>query len=749
LSKLLAVCGYSALTLIITYPLAVHIGTRVPHDLGDPILSTIILWWNAHQTPLTTAWWNGPFFWPASSTLALSDHRLGESLLASPLQWAGLGTLTAYNITLLATFPACALAAHWLAHTLTGRHDAATVAGLAYGFSPYRFAHIEHLELLAAFGMPIALVALHRYMRERRPAWLIVLSGALFLQALLCSYYVLFFVVMLGLWIVWFARWRDAPAVAAIGAACAIAAVAVSPIAFHYLGVHKQYGLARGINDIVTLSADVTSVVTAPPLSALWGRTSVLNDPERQLFPGLTVLLLVAVATVAALVSRPHATGRRGMTSLLAISLVFGLVAASAIWLGPWRIGRLSVGTWFKPFSLAFYALAAALLVSPPVRAAYRRQSAFAFYVLAAVLLFVFSWGPKPQFLHQQFLYESPYAWLMQLSVFREGVRVPARFAMPAILALSTAAALAYARLAPRGPRGLILAGLVSLAIVADSWIVPLQMFAPPERWPDAIGRLGATASVELPLGDTMRDIAAMYRGMAAGLPIANGNSGYAPPHYRALTLALASNDDTALEPLAARGPIVAVVDRTAPQSDERLAWLRASPIAVEAGSSGEFTWFVVKPVARPERRCSSETVPIVAARDWWGPMSVAPLVDRANETFWISGDGQQKGDLLEVDFGRVAQPCAVRLGLGARPHWYPNSLSVAASTDALAWTTVLNRKMGGDAVQGALDAPLDVKLDLALGRVSARYLRLRLEADRPEAPWIVTELTVAASRPE
>src|SRR5262249_54153825 len=157
----------------------------------------------------------------------------------------------------------CALAAHWLAYTLTGRHDASTVAGLAYGFNPYRFAHIEHLELLAAFGMPIALVALHRFLRDRRPRWLALFAAALWLQALLCSYYVLFFIVLLALWILWFMRWRDARDVARLGAACAVAAAAVLPIAWRYLAVHKTYGFVRGINDIIALSADVTSAVTA------------------------------------------------------------------------------------------------------------------------------------------------------------------------------------------------------------------------------------------------------------------------------------------------------------------------------------------------------------------------------------------------------------------------------------------------------------------------------------------------------
>ena len=50
--------GYTLLALIITHPLIWHLSTHVPHDVGDPLLSTYILWWNAHHVPLTAEWWH-------------------------------------------------------------------------------------------------------------------------------------------------------------------------------------------------------------------------------------------------------------------------------------------------------------------------------------------------------------------------------------------------------------------------------------------------------------------------------------------------------------------------------------------------------------------------------------------------------------------------------------------------------------------------------------------------------------------
>jgi hypothetical protein len=204
-----AFAAYSALAVVVTFPLILNLSSRLPKDLGDPLLVSSILWWNAHVMPLTEQWWNGFGFFPATGMMAFSEHFLGAGLIASPLQWLGCSPITAYNLTLLASFPLCGLAAHALALTLTKRHDAAVVCGLAYGFNPNRVAHVEHLELLLAFGMPAALAALHLYADTRRARWLAAFAAALTIQVLFTSYYALFFTVFVGLWILWFMRLRD------------------------------------------------------------------------------------------------------------------------------------------------------------------------------------------------------------------------------------------------------------------------------------------------------------------------------------------------------------------------------------------------------------------------------------------------------------------------------------------------------------------------------------------------------------
>ena len=168
---------YSAFAIVQTWPLVTKLSEVVASDPGDPLLNTWILWWNAHAVPVTTRWWNAPSFFPATGALAFSEVLLGLAPLTTPIQWLGHTPVAAYNVAFLVTFPLSALAAHALAHRLCGRHDAATIAGLVYGFSPYRVAHFPQIQLLTSFWMPLALLGLHEYVSSKKRRWLAILRS--------------------------------------------------------------------------------------------------------------------------------------------------------------------------------------------------------------------------------------------------------------------------------------------------------------------------------------------------------------------------------------------------------------------------------------------------------------------------------------------------------------------------------------------------------------------------------------------
>ena len=109
------------------------------------MLNAWILWWTTKAVPLTAHWWNAPIFYPAAGTLAFSEHLLGQAPIAAPLIALSGSALLGYNVTLIATYIFSALGAHFLGYTLTRRHDAAFVAGVAFAFAPYKLAQIPHI----------------------------------------------------------------------------------------------------------------------------------------------------------------------------------------------------------------------------------------------------------------------------------------------------------------------------------------------------------------------------------------------------------------------------------------------------------------------------------------------------------------------------------------------------------------------------------------------------------------------------
>ena len=107
--------------------------------------------------------------------------------------------------------------------------------------------------------------------------------------------------------------------------------------------------------------------------SRLWGWLNVVDRPESALFPGLALITVLTVGIVLAwsTAARGNMQRLRATRMLLAGAIVFGLVAATPLWLGPWKIDvfgirLLSVRTPHKPFSVAVL-LAVVALRAPPV----------------------------------------------------------------------------------------------------------------------------------------------------------------------------------------------------------------------------------------------------------------------------------------------------------------------------------------------------------------------------------------------
>ena len=249
--------AYVVLAAWYTHPLLPESGTRIAGDPGDPVLNASVLWWNATNVPLTNRWWNAPHFFPARDVVTFTEHLLGVSVLSTPVYALTGNPLTTYNVALFLTWPLSAFAAYLLMLFLTRRQDAAIVAGLAWGFSPYRLSELGHLQSLSAYWLPLVLLGLHRFVAERRAVWLVVFGIAWLMQSLANGYYMVFMPVLIALWIAYFCStpdtWRRTPALVLTWAA---ASVPLVPIILKYVAVHDFYGLQRSLRVYSGFSAD-------------------------------------------------------------------------------------------------------------------------------------------------------------------------------------------------------------------------------------------------------------------------------------------------------------------------------------------------------------------------------------------------------------------------------------------------------------------------------------------------------------
>jgi hypothetical protein len=750
-SHVWALLFYALLTIAYTWPVATGLDHLVPHDLGDPMLSTWTLWWNAQFIPFSDRWWEGLAFYPARDTLTFSDHRVGLGWIASPIIWMGGAPLAAYNLAFLLSFFLSAAAAYGLCYSLTKSAAAALIGGLVFGFNPYRGAHLPHLELLSSYWLPLVLLGLHQWSVTLQGRWLAVTSGALVMQALTSGYYFVFLGVLLALWLIWFTP-RRLPLVdyLRLGAALGVPVLLAAPVFLSYRQAHQALGLSRGIGEIEIYSADLTGLLTTPRLLALWTSPESSWRSEGELWPGaLAIVLIVAGLWAARRVRGADLPrwGRRLRAIGLAVAVVMAGAASIPVLFGPvaYELAglRLSISDSYKPLSIMAIFGAAWALTSSPVRRAFHGQSPFAFYVLATIAMWVFALGPTARVLGQRFLYKAPYAWLMMLPGFTEGFRVPARFAMLAALTLGVAAALAFDHLtrARSWRQRLAGAALVTAGIAAESW-VQLPIHVPPEPLEMPAGLPHDAVVLELPVG-LVEDFAAMYRSIHHRRRLVNGTSGFDPPHYGILRAALEENRYEALDAIAAYAPVAIFIRHgTAPAELVKAlrARSRAEPFAT---TTAHDVWLLPKGLSQPAHRPAEEAA--IAIQQLASPIareSLPSMLDGDRHTAWFTDQPQDGTEFFIADLGQPGDIEAVVLALGAGWMDFPRAIAIDLSSDGIEWSEASRGDAATMAIAAAISDPREIRTTFAVGGRRARYVRVR-QIGQSEAAWGVAEFRV------
>jgi hypothetical protein len=269
----------------------------------DVYFSIWRLAWIAHAlaTDPTTVF-HGNIFFPTPYTLAFSDAVLLPGVLAAPLFWAGVDPRVIYTVVLLSGFYLSALAAYLLARQVTGDGPAALLAGLVFGFVPYRIARYMHLEAQLLWWMPLALLALHRlWIRPRLLLGVLLglLVAAQYMSSLVAAIFFTLYLAVVGGSALLACGLPPRRAAAALLAAALAGGAAIAPYARVYFAAEAVVG-SRDTREIHRYSAEPRNYLAAPQENRLYGWTAErFGGPERVLFPGACAAAFAIVALFA------------------------------------------------------------------------------------------------------------------------------------------------------------------------------------------------------------------------------------------------------------------------------------------------------------------------------------------------------------------------------------------------------------------------------------------------------------------
>lgn len=620
-----AVAGaYFALTLFTTWPLARGLATEVPWDLGDSLLNMWILSWDCEQIRAVIGgdltrighFFDGNIFYPARLTLAYSEHLFPQALQGCPVYFATRNPILTYNLLFLSTFVLSGVGAYLLVRELTGDWRAAFVAGILFAFAPYRIVQAAHLQVLSSQWMPFTLYGLARYFKTRHRLALAGGAAALTLQNLSCGYYLLYFAPFAGafvLWEVWRrALWRDRRLWAELSVALVAVILMTAPFLVAYARAQRSMPMTRGTEESIRFSADVFSYFTALGNQNIWGHVALaLVKDEGQLFPGALPVLLSLMTFAAWILTAWRAGGdarsRHARLDAVLMLLALASLALAGIAMFERRlvfdigVATVRISDIGRVLAVGAACVALAAVLSARTRARLRALvTPEGFFCLAVVAAWWLSLGPRPSNMRVPIDFPSPYAVLHHYVPGFEGMRVPARYAMVVVLMMAVASGFAVARIARRRLTGTVIAGLLSAAFVVEAhptfftlngqgggrgYLLPEARIYPPARAPRAYRRVAALPAgsvlLEMPLGDPNWDLRYVYYAATHWRPIVNGYSGFFPPAYGTLTLALTDPDrdgDLSWRGVLASGATHLLVHERAfkaPEVEQITRWLR------------------------------------------------------------------------------------------------------------------------------------------------------------------------------
>lgn len=327
--------AYFLLTILMTWPAILHLTDGIPGDGFDGWQNYWNMWWvkKALLELKTSPYFTDYLYPPTGASLLFHTLNIFNSLWTLPLQ-LNFGLAIAYNSVVLVSFTLAGYGGYLLSlHTLTrlkflpstGLRPAAFVGGLIFTMSPFHMAHLlGHMQVFSIIWPPFYVLWLLRTLELPSPLRpdaknevknVILTSLFLILATLVDWYHTLYLLIFTGLALLWALSvqrstlnaqrftllpfWR----VLAIGL---IFGIVFSPLLLPMMRAARTTPeLQTGLEQSITLSADLLAFVLPSEMHPLWGKwaASIANNfsttlSERLIFAGFGPLILAILAII-------------------------------------------------------------------------------------------------------------------------------------------------------------------------------------------------------------------------------------------------------------------------------------------------------------------------------------------------------------------------------------------------------------------------------------------------------------------
>ena len=336
----LAPAYFFVLAVAVTWPLALHLGDRVPgFYVADNYEYLWKLWWFKHTlidagVPSLHA---PDIFYPQGFDLAHAELTPLHTIIALPftLIW---GEVVSYNVFALLSFILSGWATFRLVHYLTKNTWSGILAGTLFALSPYhvvRYGGI--LPLMAIEGLPVFFLGVEMWLMEGKLRWAALAALGYALSAWASLYYAfalgllgaVYMAWRLGRPRTWWPTLHLRYGVLVIGS---LATLCLLPAVAPQLDLGRRVSLRIPLAEVDYWSASFTDYLIPPGLHPLWGdwiRDNLLGVPSE--YPQLGLEFVLGVGFVSLLFAlfglrhfRHPAKSGILLITLVAIVLSFG-----------------------------------------------------------------------------------------------------------------------------------------------------------------------------------------------------------------------------------------------------------------------------------------------------------------------------------------------------------------------------------------------------------------------------------------